>query len=93
MAVAFTGRFLFDVKRCKSIPKVRLAATDAGVAGLHGKTGAVIVFDGRTVVVALFAFAAVILQTAGFVFPIGTETVDGISVGELRTSFRIQRRE
>ena len=89
---SYGGQFLiimflfFTVKGGKAVPEVRLAASDAGVSGLHRPAGIIIEFDRGTVVVALRSLAAEILQAAGFIFPVRALAMDGSPVSKERTS-------
>ena len=74
--------FRLPVKGGEAVPEVRLAASNAGVSGLHRPAGLIVEFGGRTVVVALRSLAAVILQAAGFVLTVGALAVDGSSVSK-----------
>jgi hypothetical protein len=72
----FSITFRLQVKRRHGVPEIRLAATDAGMPGLHWKAGSVIELDGRAVVAGLFTLASSFEQAAGLVLAVWALAVD-----------------
>jgi len=82
------------VEWCHGVPKVGLAAANAGMAGLNRPTCGVVELDRRAIVVTPFTLTTDVFQTPAFLWSIfiGALVVNPAAIGESGSSKGIERR-